>query len=366
MKTATVNLPQRPYSIISGGHIIPHLGAHLKRLKIGNDAYIITNSLIEHKYGKLIEEALRKEGFTVKFKCVRDTEKSKSLKTAAHVLNNLAFYDKKRSIFIVALGGGVIGDLSGFIASIYKRGVPYINIPTTLLAQIDSSIGGKTAVDLEAGKNLVGSFYQPRLVFSDISFLSSLDQRQIRAGLAEVIKYGIIGDEALFRYLEKNCGRLLARDVSALEFIVKRCSAIKAGIIEQDEYETKGIRTVLNFGHTIGHALEAAAHFNKYNHGEAIALGMLVASEISSLLGLITAASVNRIEKLLSEAGLPVRITGIAMNDILRVHYRDKKFSGTRNKFVLIEGIGKVIIKQDIPLEVIKQALQKRSARYFA
>jgi len=360
LKTITVNLPNKNYSVITGTRIIAHLGRCLKKLKIGNDAYIITNALIKAKFGKLIEAALRKENLTIKFNCVRDTEKSKSLETATHILNNLAFYDKKRSVFIVALGGGVIGDLSGFIASIYKRGIPYINIPTTLLAQIDSSIGGKTAVDLEAGKNLVGSFYQPRLVFSDISFLSSLDKRQIRAGLAEVIKYGIIGDEALFRYLEKNYARVLAGDESTLESIVKRCSSLKAGIIQQDEYEAKGIRTILNFGHTIGHALEAAAHFNKYNHGEAIALGMLVASEISNLLGLITSDPVNRIERLLSAVGLPTMIKDIAMDDILRIHYRDKKFSGSRNKFVLIEGIGKVIIKQDIPLEAIKQALQKR------
>jgi 3-dehydroquinate synthase len=354
-------LPCKSYPVIIGTDIISHLGKFLRKLQIGNDAYIITNTLIKNKYGPLIAETLRKENFTVKFTCVSDTEKSKSLEIAARILNDLAFYDKKRSVFITALGGGVIGDLSGFIASIYKRGVPYINIPTTLLAQVDSSIGGKTAVDLESGKNLVGSFYQPRLVWSDIRFLSSLDKRQISAGLAEVVKYAIIGDLGLFHYLERNCLKILARDKSSLEFIIKQCSSIKARIIERDEFETKGIRTILNFGHTIGHAIEAAAHFSGYNHGEAIALGMLVACEISNALGLLAADPVKKIERLIGAAGLPTRIKNIAIGDILKTHYRDKKFTGSRNKFVLIKAIGKTVIKQDIPLEVIKQALQKRS-----
>jgi len=276
------------------------------------------------------------------------------------VIRDLALYDKKRRLFVIAFGGGVIGDLSGFVASIYKRGIPYVQVPTTLLAQVDSAIGGKTAVDLTEGKNLVGAIYQPRLVFSDCKFLSTLGPRQMRSGLAEVIKYAIIRDKPLFDYLLTHAKDVLACKRSALERIVLSCSSIKAKIVEQDEKEERGIRTILNFGHTAGHAIEAAAGFTKYTHGEAIALGMLVACEISKMLKLIDETLAGKVEALIAKAGLPVKIRAVKLDRIISAHYRDKKFTGSRNRFVLINAIGRVRIVTNVPLEVITESLKKR------
>jgi 3-dehydroquinate synthase len=360
MHAIRLNLKKRSYNILIGWDILKQLGSYLTKLNIGRDAYIITNALIRRKYGKALEDTLKRSGFSVKFKVVPDTEKSKSIETAAGAIKDIAFYDKKKRIFIIAFGGGVIGDLGGFVASIYKRGIPYIQIPTTLLAQVDSSIGGKTAVDLSEGKNLVGAFYQPRLVFSDVKFIATLKPRQMRSGLAEVIKYALIKDAKLFCYLEAKYKEVLTFKKAALTHIIGRCSSIKAGVVQQDEREEKGIRTVLNFGHTAGHAIEAAAKYKGYTHGEAIALGMLVAADMSRKLSLINEASVERIEALIQKVGLPVEIRNVKLGDIVNAHYRDKKFIGARNRFVLITAIGRTKIVENIPLEIIIGSLRKR------
>lgn len=360
MKRIKVHLKERSYDIIIGSNILARLGLCIKKMDLGSSAYIITNPLIYKKYASLLKKALKGSKIEAKFKLVPDSEKSKSLETAYSVIADLTRYDKKRRIFIIALGGGVIGDLSGFIASIYKRGTPYIQIPTTLLAQVDSSIGGKTAIDLTTGKNLVGAFYQPRLVLSDISLLKSLDIRQMRSGLAEIIKYAAIKDPALFIYLEKHTKDILKRKPSALEFVINRCSSIKADIVSRDEKETKGLRTILNFGHTIGHAIEAASQYKKYNHGEAIAIGMVVACRISEEMGLLDNKTYRRIEFLLKKSGLPVKITRIPLEKIIKAHYHDKKFAGSKNKFVLLQGIGKIRIFKGVPTETIRRAVKGR------
>lgn len=362
MKTIKVNLKERSYDVLIGSKISGSLGKYIKKIGLGNDAYCVTNSLIKRKYGQVLKNSLSAEGFDLRFKLIADTEKSKSLNTAEKVINDLALYDKKKSPFIIAFGGGVVGDLAGFVASIYKRGIPYIQIPTTLLAQVDSSIGGKTAVDLTAGKNLAGSFYQPRLVISDVILLKSLDARQLRSGLAEVIKYAAIKDPAMFNYLEKNYKKILSRDPSTLEFIVGRCSRIKAGIVAEDEREQKGIRTILNFGHTIGHAIEAASGYRGYNHGEAVALGMAAALDISKETGLLKANTALRIENLIKKSGLPVKIKNLSLARIMRAQYKDKKFKGAKNRFVLLKDIGKVQIKEDLPEGLIIKAARRRLA----
>jgi 3-dehydroquinate synthase len=361
MKIIRVNLKKNSYNIIVGSDTLSRLGEYVKKLKVGSDAYVITNASIKKKYGRALEKTLKASGFKVKFRLVGDTEESKSIRTSSLVIQDIVRYDKRRRIFIIAFGGGVIGDLAGFVASIYKRGIPYIQIPTTLLAQVDSAIGGKTAVDLGEGKNLIGAFYQPRLVFSDVSLLRSLEKRQIRSGLAEVIKYGIIKDRQLFLYLEKRLKEALALKLGALEYIVKRCSSIKAAIVSRDEREEKGLRTILNFGHTVGHAIEAASDYKAYNHGEAIALGMLIASGISRRLNLIDRTVSQRIEGLIKAAGLPARIERIPLQRIINAHYRDKKFIGLKNRFVLIKGIGKTRIVENVPLKVIEEEIKRRA-----
>lgn len=357
---ARVALKKRSYNIIAGSGILKLSAGFIRKLDIGDAAYVITNARIKNKYGGQLREALKREGFAVRFRLVPDSEKSKSLETASIVIGDIARYDKKRRVFIVAFGGGVIGDLSGFVASIYKRGTPYIQIPTTLLAQVDSSIGGKTAVDLPEAKNLVGTFYQPRLVISDINTLKTLNLRQIRNGMAEVIKYAVIRGRAFFEYLERNYKDILALKNNPLEFIVKYCGNVKAGIVSRDEREERGARTVLNFGHTLGHAIEAAAGFKRYGHGEAVSLGMLLACDISGKLGLIGPVTRQRIERLIKKTGLPAKIKGLRLADIMEAYYRDKKFSGRKNKLVLLSGIGRTKIMETIPLGIIKEALKER------
>jgi 3-dehydroquinate synthase len=360
MKIIKLNLKKRSYNIIVGPGAINRLGGYLTKLNLGQDAYIITNAPINKRYGNELRNVLQKSNFNVRFKVVPDTEESKSIKMFASCLQGLADFDTRRRVFVIAFGGGVVGDLSGFVASVYKRGVAWIQVPTTLLAQVDSSIGGKTGIDLPQGKNLAGAFYQPRLVLSDTRFLRTLSLRQMRSGMAEVIKYAVIADKNLFSYLEKKQKDALKRKLSTLEYVVGSCSYIKASIVQRDEREEKGLRTILNFGHTIGHAIEAASRYRLYNHGEAIALGLLVAVDISRALNMIGEKLRLRIEDLIKAIGLPHRIKGISLSSIINAQYRDKKFIGPRNRFVLIKGISKTEIIENIPLKVIEAALEKR------
>jgi len=357
MRRIKVDLGKRSYQIVIGIDILNQLGVYLKKLDIGTDAFIITNAFLKNKYGSKLLEVLSGSGFNCHFKLIADSEKAKSIETASQVIRELARFDQKKKVFIIAFGGGVVGDLAGFVASVYKRGISYIQIPTTLLAQVDSSIGGKTAVDLDLGKNLVGAFYQPRLVFTEINFLKSLDAMQLRSGMAEVIKYAVIKNQKLFNYLVNNYSAVMRRNASALEIIINACSRIKADIVTQDEKETSGLRSILNFGHTIGHAIEAAGGYKSYNHGQAVGLGMVVAVDLSKRLGFIDARLALKIRNLIKLYQLPTEIKGIAIAKIIQAHYHDKKFSGKENKFVLISGIGKPKIVRNIKLELIKAAI---------
>ncbi len=359
MPKVKVNLGKRSYAIIIGSGILNQLGENLKKLNLGTDAFIITNNFLKNKYGAKLACVLSNAGFNWRFKVVADSEKSKSIQTASSVIKDLAKFDRKRKVFIIAFGGGVVGDLSGFVASVYKRGTGYVQVPTTLLAQVDSAIGGKTAVDLDSGKNLVGAFYQPRLVLSDIDFLKSLNKEQLRSGMAEIIKYAVIKDKRLFNFLENNYKQVIAGKEAALETIICSCSKIKAKITSSDEKEVLGIRTILNFGHTIGHAIEAAGGYRGYNHGQAVALGMVVAVDLSEKLNLIDAESAARIKNLIKLYGLPAKIKGLSTDKIIQAHYHDKKFSGKENKFVLLRGIGIPTTIRNIKLNLIKEAITR-------
>lgn len=360
-KNITVDLGQRSYDIVIGYKTIDFLGGILEKLNLGPDAVIITNHTIHHLHGGRISSVLSRYGYSTRFKLVPDSEKSKSHKVCFDLIEKIAAYDVRKNIFIIALGGGVVGDLAGFIASVYKRGVPYIQIPTTFLAQVDSSIGGKTGIDLSSGKNLIGSFYQPRLVLSDISFLRTLSLKQIRNGLAEVIKYGVIKDLALFDYVEKNYKDILKLNISCMEKVISACSRIKANIVEQDELDKTEKRAMLNLGHTIGHAIEAAAGFTRdYSHGEAVAIGMLCAAEISYKLKLLSATDLKRIESILKKVGLPVHCSGLRLSDIMEAQSHDKKFIRGKNRFVLPIKIGKVTIREDIPVKLVEDVVRRR------
>ena len=347
--------------------MLKHLGLFVKRLDMGRDAVVVTNARILRLYGKIVKQSFRKSGITVRFETVPDSEKAKSVSVMAGLLDRISRYDKNKNIFIVALGGGVIGDLTGFVAAAYKRGIPYIQVPTTLLAQVDSAIGGKTAVDLSSAKNLAGAIYQPKLVLSDIALLKSLPKRELKNGLAEIIKYGVIKDAALFSFIEKNIDRIFGQDPAALEYIVSRSSAIKRAVVEKDEFDKKDIRAILNYGHTLGHAIEAAsAYSGRYTHGEAVAIGMLAAADIALRSGIVkNIPDIIRLRRLVHSCGLPVKAVGIKPAAIYSAQLHDKKHSGKNNKFILPMSIGKVGVFERVPDKIIKlsiaEMIDKRS-----
>lgn len=357
MRTIPVPLKGNAYTIVVGHRILAQLGSYLKKLRLGQDAVIITHPKIQKYHGRPLVDGLKKGGFSVTTFEVPEGEESKSTKQAFGLMERIARYDVSRKIFIIAFGGGVIGDLAGYVAAVYKRGIPYVQVPTTFLAQIDSAIGGKVAVDLSVGKNLVGAFYQPRLVFNDVALLATLDQRQIRNGLAEAVKYGVIADQGLFDYIAENYRGLLNHERRVLTNVILRCSRIKTRVIVRDEKETKGIRTILNFGHTVGHAIEAAGRYRLYQHGEAVALGMQVAAAISVQMGLLSSSEALRLTKVLSCIGFPPKIKQVRLADIMRVMKHDKKFRAGQNRFVLVRAIGKVKVVEGVPEKIIRRAI---------
>jgi len=359
MKIIKIDLGDRSYDIVIGYDVVKKSGVFLRRLALGRDAVVVTNKMLERLYGKALRSALVHSGFSVKFELVPDTERSKSLDLAAALIKRIAKYDKNRKIFLIAFGGGVIGDLAGFVASVYKRGIPYAQIPTTLLAQVDSSVGGKVAVDLPVAKNLVGAFYQPKIVLSDTSLLESLSERQMISGLAEIIKYGVISGNALFSFLETNYHKILRRDHKALEYVISASVKIKARVVMADELDKKGVRAILNYGHTIGHAIEAASGYNGYNHGEAIAVGMVVAANISSAIGLMKETDAARIKDLIRCCGLPTMVAGVRLRDVYEAHLHDKKFINAKNRFVLPAKIGAAKVIEGVPDGIVKENIER-------
>ncbi len=358
MRSLTVHLAQRSYPIHLGTRIMPQFGARIRRLSLGDLAVIITNPTVERRYGPVLLRQVRKAGIACCLYRVADSETSKSIADACALLEELARLDRGKRIFLIALGGGVVGDLTGFCAATYRRGIPYVQVPTTLLAQLDSAIGGKTGVDLARGKNLVGVFYQPRMVFTELKFLQSLPLRQIQSGLAEAIKYAAIMDRQLFVYLEENIRRARAKDPAVLEHIVTRCSSLKAKLVEKDERDETGCRRILNFGHTIGHAIETAGRYRSHTHGEAVGLGMIAASGLSVAKGLFTGKDAARLRALIEAAGLPCVLRGVTERAVIEAHYRDKKFLGRRNRLVLLNGLSHAVTAEDIGLALIRRQVR--------
>ena len=343
MRIVQVPLGSRSYNIKVGGGLLSRLGAECAQLKLGQRCAVITDSNVIRYFAKAALKSLTASGFAPVLISVPAGEKSKRLAVVEKCHNQLAAHRLERKSFIIALGGGVVGDLAGFVAATYLRGIPFVQVPTTLLAQVDSSVGGKTGVNLRAGKNLVGAFYQPQLVLCDLDALKTLPKREFISGLAEIIKYGIIYDAILFAQLERNLPKLLQRDTATLRNVIARCCEIKAEVVGQDETEG-GLRAILNFGHTIGHAIENSSGYGKFLHGEAIAIGQVAAAKLSqNLLGL-PSGDVKRIEKLFIQAGLPVKIklNPARRKKLFAAMLLDKKVSGGEVKFVLAPKIGRV------------------------
>lgn len=361
MRIVKVPLGRRSYQIHIGAGLLKQLGKECARLKLGRRCAIISDRNVAPLYAKRAARSLEQAGFTSFLLTVPAGETAKRLKTVHICYDQLAKHRLERHSFIVALGGGVVGDLAGFVAATYLRGIPFVQVPTTLLAQVDSSVGGKVGVNLKAGKNLVGAFYQPRLVVCDLTTLESLPVREYRSGLAEVIKYGIIRDQVLFRRLERDMQKLLRRDPKTLAEIIARCCQIKAEVVGTDEAEG-GLRAILNFGHTIGHALEAISDYGKYLHGEAISIGQVAAARLSSNLLDLPDIDVDRVAELLVRAGLPTELNlpAIQKPRLLRAMALDKKVRDGEIKFVLARRIGEVAIGQRVPNDALRKLLSNR------
>lgn len=355
MRIVNVPLGQRSYAIKIGPRLLRRLGAECARLKLGKRCAIITDTTVGRRYARPAFDSLANAGFMPSLVILNPGEATKHPKSAAVCYDRLADHRLERKSFIVALGGGVVGDLAGFVAATYLRGVTFVQVPTTLLAQVDSSVGGKVGVNLKAGKNLVGAFYQPRVVLCDLDTMRTLPEREFRAGLAEVIKYGIIYDAELFARIERDLAKLLRRDPNTLADIVARCCEIKAEVVGQDETEN-GPRAMLNFGHTIGHALEAISHYGKYLHGEAISIGQVAAARLSAEILGLPERQVARITGLFERAGLPTRVKlNRRQNQKLFAAMRlDKKVRGGEIRFVLAKRIGKVVWGQRVTDEEIQ------------
>ena len=343
MRIVQVPLGNRSYVIKVGGSLLSRLGAECAQLKLGQRCAVITDTNVARHFAKAAVKSLAASGFKPVLITVPAGEKSKRLAVVEKCYDQLAAHRLERKSFIVALGGGVVGDLAGFVAATYLRGIPFVQVPTSLLAQVDSSVGGKTGVNLTAGKNLVGAFYQPRLVLCDLDTLAKLPRREYVSGLAEVVKYGVIYDAVLFAQLERHLPKLLQRDAATLAAVVARCCEIKAAVVGEDETES-GLRAILNFGHTIGHAIENSSGYGKFLHGEAIAIGQVAAAKLSQKILGLPSDDVARIEKLFVQAGLPVeiKVNAARRKKLFAAMLLDKKVSGGEVKFVLAEKIGKV------------------------
>jgi len=358
MRIVQVPLGSRSYAIKVGGGLLARLGAECAQLKLGQRCAVITDSNVGNHFAKTAMKSLAASGFEPVLISVPAGEKSKRIAVVEKCYDQLAAHRLERKSFVVALGGGVVGDLAGFVAATYLRGIPFVQVPTTLLAQVDSSVGGKTGVNLKAGKNLVGAFYQPQLVLCDLDALKTLPKREYISGLAEVVKYGVIYDAILFAQIERDLPELLQRDASTLQSVIARCCEIKADVVGQDETES-GLRAILNFGHTIGHAIENSFGYGKFLHGEAIAIGQVAAAKLSHKILGLPSGDVGRIEKLFVRAGLPVKIKldSARRKKLFAAMKLDKKVSAGEVKFVLAEKLGKVVWGQKVSPVLIEEVL---------
>lgn len=360
MQTLTLDLGPRSYPIYIGPGLITRAElwlAHLAQRKVA----IVTNTTVATHYLGAMRGALEGAGIEVAEIVVPDGEAHKDWRTLNLVFDGLLASRCERNTTVVALGGGVIGDLAGFAAATYQRGVPLLQVPTTLLAQVDSSVGGKTAINHPLGKNMVGAFYQPRAVIADTATLATLPPRELSCGAAEIIKYGVIRDRAFFDWLERNVEKLIARDTEALAYAIRRSCENKAAVVAQDEKES-GVRALLNFGHTFGHAIEAGLGYGRWLHGEAVAAGMVLAAELSRRMGLISAGDVERLAAVLKRAGLPVRAPALSARRYLELMGGDKKVEAGKIRFILLRALGEAFVSADVAPAALAQTLESISS----
>jgi len=354
MATLTVELGERSYPILIQANLLNHpkvLTKHLTTKKV----VIVTNDVVDPLYFPIVNQALT--GYDVSKIVIPDGEQHKNLQSFEMVISKLLEMSAGRDTTLIALGGGVVGDLTGFVAASFQRGMPFIQIPTTLLSQVDSSVGGKTAVNHPLGKNMIGAFYQPKAVLIDTNSLSSLPKREFSAGMAEVIKYGVIYDPDFFVWLEQNQSAIKQQNLAALQYMIARCCEIKAEIVAIDERES-GLRAILNLGHTFGHAIEAEKGYGNWLHGEAVSAGIVLASAVATKMNWLEASEFSRIESLLQAFDLPtVAPNDMAYDDYIRHMRHDKKVQAGQLFFVIPKGIGKAVVTNKVSEEVLRAIL---------
>jgi len=358
MITLDVALGDRSYPIYIGSNLLGQ-AVLIQQHLAGKEVLVVSNETVAPLYMQQLMASL--EGYRAESVILPDGEKYKTLEQLNNVFTALLEKRMSRQATIVALGGGVIGDMAGFAAACYQRGIPFVQVPTTLLAQVDSSVGGKTAVNHPAGKNMIGAFYQPKCVIADTAVLSTLDDRQLSAGIAEIIKYGLIRDAEFLLWLEENMQALVARNTDALIYAIERSCINKAELVAADEHE-HGQRALLNLGHTFGHAIETAMGYGEWLHGEAVAVGMYMAADLSARLGWLTTADVARVEKLLVRANLPVKGPQISIEKMKDLMAVDKKVQDGRVRLVLLKSIGKAVVTDDFDAVLLDQTLQQCQA----
>jgi 3-dehydroquinate synthase len=357
MQKIRVDLAERSYNIAVGRGMLADIGKALEKFEFSGRVALVSNPTVYGLYGKTVSQSILDSGFELTEIIIPDGEEFKNLAWVEKIYGELLKSRLDRRSALLALGGGVIGDITGFAASTYMRGIDFVQVPTTLLAQVDSSVGGKTGVNHPMGKNMIGSFWQPRLVWADTGTLKSLPDRQYLAGIAEVIKYGVIWDEEFFVFLEENRDKLLGLEDVSVAHIVRRSCEIKAEVVSRDERES-GLRAILNYGHTIGHAIETAGGYGKHLHGEAVAIGMCLEARLAVAKGLIGAKESGRIESLVRSYGLPFELPADIDSTVLFPFMElDKKTVGGELRFVLPEGIGRVRIQGGIAREEVERIM---------
>ncbi|MBD3183920.1 3-dehydroquinate synthase [Candidatus Poribacteria bacterium] len=354
-----VELGKNSYPIYIDDSNLSKFGSVLKRHLSLKKITLVTNETINGFYGNIICDSILSSGIQVEVVIIPDGEEYKSLEWAGKLFDSFVDFGMTRHSGVVALGGGVIGDLAGFAAATFMRGISFVQIPTSLIAQVDSSVGGKTAVNHPRGKNLIGAFHQPKFVFIDVSVLKSLPERELKSGFAEVIKHAVIMDKELFEYMDDNVDKIMDIDIQSMEQIVSRSCKDKATIVEQDEKE-QNIRAILNYGHTIGHSVESVSGYSYFRHGEAVSIGMAVAARIAVNMGILDDEQEKRQNLILSNYGLPVKFPDLETDEIIKTLYLDKKIKENKKlRFVLAKKIGKAIIVEDVMEEQVHKAIEE-------
>ena len=355
MQPLRVTLGDRSYPIHIGAGLLDDMKMYAPHVA-GRRVALITNEVVAPHYLERTRHALEQAGARVVPVLIDDGESAKAWASLDRVIDAMLAARCGRDSVIVALGGGVVGDLAGFAAAVYQRGIRFIQVPTTLLAQVDSSVGGKTAINHARGKNMIGAFHQPLAVIADVSTLDTLPDRELRAGMAEVIKHGFVLDLPFVGWLEANIDKLLARDRAALSHAVRRSCELKAQVVAADERET-GLRAILNFGHTFGHAIETGVGYGEWLHGEAVAAGMVMAAELSARAGTLSRKETTRVRALIERAGLPVRGPVLAPEKFLDLMQVDKKAAGGKVRFILLEGLGRAVLRGDLAPELVRESI---------